>query len=78
MRKIFFAILIVPMLAHAKDFTFSYKLGSNTLQVKVKADTWEEAFSKSSGQCYRHFMDLKSKFSYDYGLDVIDVCANPK
>ena len=78
MKKIFFAILMMPMLASAKDFTFKYKLEMNTLEIKVKADSWEEALNKTAPQCYRHFMDLKSKFSVEYGLDVIDVCANPR
>ncbi len=75
MKSIIFVLLCSTV--QAKDFTFKYKLGANTLEIKVKKETWEEAFTISADKCFKHFI-VQKPMSKDYGLDVIDTCANPR
>ena len=48
-----------------------------TFEFSSTAPTYEEAFEKAAQACYRHFRDGK-RLTEDRGLDIIDVCANPR
>lgn len=46
-------------------------------EYRTVASTWEEAFKTAAQACYRHFKNGKA-LTEDQGLDIIDVCANPR
>lgn len=63
--------------APTKEFTFKYKLSGQTYEVKRSAASYEEAYEVAAQNCFDHFKG-KGKVSEDRGLDIIDVCANPR
>lgn len=74
--KYFLATFLLASTAHA-DFTFKYNLNGKQLHVTNSEKTWEKAFEKAAQQCYIFYTQNKP-YSQEYGLDVIDVCANPR
>lgn len=46
-------------------------------EYRTVAGSYEEAFKTAAQACYRHFKNGK-RLSEDEGLDIIDVCANPR
>ncbi|MFN8943012.1 MAG: hypothetical protein ACK5WZ_00145 [Pseudobdellovibrionaceae bacterium] len=61
----------------SQEFTFKYHYKSDKLEIKTKSNTWEEAYQLASQQCFSKFTKNK-KLNYDIGMDVVDVCANPR
>lgn len=61
----------------AKEYTFKYKLSGESLEIKREAASYEDAFDQAAQQCFQHYKGQK-KVSEDRGLDIIDVCANPR
>jgi hypothetical protein len=61
----------------AKEFVLSYNVNGDVLEPKVQADSPEDAMIKASDICFDYFINKQPK-SDDYGLYVIDVCANPR
>lgn len=61
----------------AKEYTFKFKYAGETFEVRRPAGSYEEAFEKAADACFKHFKNGK-KLSEDKGLDIIDVCANPR
>lgn len=60
-----------------KEYTFKYKLSGQTLEVKKSAPSYEDAFEQAAQTCF-NFYKGAGKVSEDRGLDIIDVCANPR
>lgn len=61
-----------------KTWTFSYKpLKSQQFQIKKNALTFEEAFKSAAKECYQQMTQGKYP-GEDKGLEIIDICANPK
>ncbi len=60
-----------------KDYAFKYHIGKHTLEFKQKAQSYEDALEKVALKC---FSELKGaqKVSEEVGLDIIDICANPR
>lgn len=63
--------------APTKEFTFKYKLSGQVFEVKRSAASYEEAFEVAADTCFKHFKG-EGQVSEDRGLDIIDVCANPR
>ena len=61
----------------AKEFTFKYQYKNDRLEIKTKSNSWEEAFQMASQQCFTKLTKNRD-INYDTGMDVIDVCANPR
>ncbi|MBX2986430.1 MAG: hypothetical protein KF802_00905 [Bdellovibrionaceae bacterium] len=62
-----------------QEFVFKFRLKGETLEVRRPATNYEEAFDKAADVCFKHFKkSLGGHLSEDQGLDVIDVCANPR
>lgn len=74
--KTFLAITLLASMAHA-DFKFKYELEGTQLELVQTDQEWDSAFKKASQKCFDFYMK-KKPYSEAYGLDVIDVCANPK
>jgi hypothetical protein len=63
--------------AATKEYTFKYKLSGQSLEIKKAAGSYEEAYEMASQQCFS-FYKGPNKVSETRGLDIIDVCANPR
>ncbi len=61
----------------SKDYTFKYQMSGEKLEITRSADSYEEAYEQAAQQCFKHFKGTGS-LSEDKGLDIIDVCANPR
>lgn len=77
-----------PASASGGEFSFVYRpihgiklpehAGKNPkLELRIRADSYEEAFKAASKECFRHFKNGQ-KLSENDGLSIIDVCANPR
>lgn len=63
--------------APTKEYLFKYNLSGETLEIRNPAGSYEEAFEKAAQQCFNHYKG-RGKVSENRGLDIIDVCANPR
>lgn len=61
----------------AKVYSFKFKMQNETFEFSKQAPSYEEAFETAAKACYRHFKGGR-RISEDRGLDIIDVCANPR
>lgn len=85
MKKIilFICFLALPTLAWVstapieKNYSFKFKLNTQTYEYSAKSSSYEDAFEKAAQSCYKHFKGSRS-ISEDQGLEIIDVCANPR
>lgn len=58
-------------------FKFSYK--GEKLEVRRQVATYDQAFEQAAQTCFNHFKrNHEGKLTEDQGLDIIDVCANPR
>ena len=84
-RLIFTILMITQVTAFAwtstevstKEYVFKYKLSGQTLEVKESASSYEDAYRLAAQQCF-NFYKGSNKISQERGLDIIDVCANPR
>ncbi len=60
-----------------KLYTFKFKLSKETYEYNQKSTSYEEAFEKAAQSCFNHYKDGKH-LTENQGLDIIDVCANPR
>jgi hypothetical protein len=61
----------------SKVYGFKFSLKGATFEYKQSSPSFEEAFERAAQACYTHFKDGK-RLNEDTGLDIIDVCANPR
>ncbi|MBC7754609.1 MAG: hypothetical protein H7Z71_10255 [Moraxellaceae bacterium] len=63
---------------HTKSWSFNYKdLSKKSFQIKKEASSYEEAFKSASRECFQQLTAGKYP-GEEKGLDIIDICANPK
>ena len=60
-----------------KEYNFKFKMSGQTLELTEQAASYEEAYERAAQQCFRHFKG-QSRVTESRGLDIIDVCANPR
>lgn len=60
-----------------KDYAFKFKMKAGTFEYSRKAPSYEEAYESAAQACFKHFKGGRH-ISEDQGLDIIDVCANPR
>ena len=83
MKKSLFTAIIVTVvasvsMASVKTYTFSYKTPkSQPLQIKMSAKSYEEAFKAAAKDCFKKLTQGVYP-GEEKGLDIIDICANPK
>lgn len=72
-----------------KEHKFVYRVTNGaavtgSFEYASTAPSYEEAYEKAAKACYQHFRDEVKKqtggrkLSEDQGLDIIDLCANPR
>ncbi len=75
---LFMSTAAFSMNAPTKSWTFSYKTTKNmTLQIKKSAPTYETAFKLAAKECFQKLTNGQYP-GEERGLDIIDICANPK
>jgi len=60
-----------------KAYDFKFKLKAETYTYTRTAANYEEAYESAAQACFKHFKGGRH-VSEDEGLDIIDVCANPR
>jgi len=83
MKNIIFAtvllcISIVTYASEGKNFAYrfqAYKGESYTYE--TQSDSQEEAYERAATACFQHYKEGR-RISMDQGLDIIDICANPR
>ena len=63
--------------AQTKSYTFKYKLNQQVFELKQIAATKDIAFKIAAKECFQKLTGGKYP-GEERGLDIIDVCANPK
>ncbi len=60
-----------------KEYTFKFKMKTGTFDYSRSAPSYDEAYEAAAQACFKHFKAGRH-ISEDQGLDIIDVCANPR
>lgn len=61
-----------------KSYTFKYKsLDKKPFALKISAPNYETAFKLSAKECFQKLTQGQYP-GEEKGLDIIDICANPK
>jgi hypothetical protein len=63
--------------AQTKEYKFKYTYAGQKLEIIETSPSWEKSFERAAMKCFKHFSEGKV-MSNDKGMDLIDVCANPK
>jgi hypothetical protein len=58
-------------------FQFKFRMKGELYEYSQKSSTYEEAYERAAKACFQHFKAGRH-VSEDQGLDIIDVCANPR
>ncbi len=67
-----------PASTAKKVWAFNYKdLSKKPFQIKKEAGSYEEAYKSASRECFQKLTGGKYP-GEEKGLDIIDICANPK
>lgn len=61
----------------SETYNFKYNFKGEILTIKQEAKDPNQALSLAAKSCFHHFKK-NQKLSENTGLDLIDVCANPK
>lgn len=60
-----------------KEYKFKFSFEKENYQYSMKANTYEQAYERAAQACFQHYKAGR-RVSEDRGLDIIDVCANPR
>ena len=60
-----------------KAYTYKYKMNNATLEIKREAASYEDGLRGAAKECFNHYKS-QQKLTYDRGMDIIDICANPR
>ena len=60
-----------------KEYRFKFTMEQQVFEYSLKSNTYEQAFERAAQACFHHFKAGR-RVSEDRGLDIIDVCANPR
>jgi hypothetical protein len=76
------ALSVFSFTAHAKDpaqqsWTFKYRTPQSEFKITKNAASHEQAFKLAAKDCFQKLTNGKYP-GEEKGLEIIDVCANPK
>ena len=60
-----------------KEYKFKFNFEKEVYEYSMTANTYEQAYEKAAQACFQHYRHGR-RVSEDKGLDIIDVCANPR
>lgn len=80
MKTIILAMAIGMMStpSYAAEFKFKWQLKDGALQYKTEAESWEVAFRRAAKFCFDFAIKREKNLTEEAGLDIIDICANPR
>lgn len=61
----------------ARKYQFSFPYKNEVFRTEKVASSYEIAFQTAAQECFNYFKSGK-KLTEEQGLDIIDVCANPR
>lgn len=61
----------------AQTFAFKYSFDGEKLSINQEAPDYNAALTKAAKSCFSHFRS-KAKSNHEKGIELIDVCANPR
>ncbi len=64
-------------IAVKKDYEFHFNFKGKDFSTSVTAANWDGALETAAKSCFKYYKGSRY-VSEDEGLDIIDVCANPK
>jgi hypothetical protein len=68
--------------ATQKEFGFRFSMKSKVLELKISANSEKQAFENAAQECFNYFSGAKGRekisVSQDFGMDLVDTCANPR
>lgn len=68
--------LTVP-LSEAREFVFKYQFKNESFGVTEHSTDYNEAFRWAAQKCFTYYSQ-KAELTEKIGMDIIDICANPK
>ncbi|MBN8537888.1 MAG: hypothetical protein J0M15_12610 [Deltaproteobacteria bacterium] len=78
---IFLNLLLIIFLSNSANavekFQFNYNFHGDSLFLTQEAEDPNQALKIAAKICFKHFKG-QGKISEERGLDIIDICANPK
>lgn len=69
--------LLGPSAFSAQKFDFKYSFEGEKLSISQEAPDYYAALTKAAKSCFSHFKS-KTKANQQKGIDLIDICANPR
>lgn len=75
--KLLLVLLLLSPNVYAKEYKFTWKTDKETIQYKTNSDSWEVAFERASTFCF-NLLAKKEVLTEDKGLEIIDICVNPR
>lgn len=60
-----------------KEFTFKYHYMNTQLEVRRPASDYNTALASAAQDCFQFYKKM-APLTEEKGLDIIDVCANPR
>lgn len=60
-----------------KPYSFKFKLKTDSFEYTRKAASYDEAYESAAQACFSHYKN-GHHLNENEGLDIIDVCANPR
>lgn len=60
-----------------KEYTFKFKLNGQSFETTQTAASYDDAYRVAAQKCFTHYKG-SGRVSESRGLDIIDVCANPR
>jgi hypothetical protein len=84
MRKTFLLTLLAGFCAQAlpapsiQEYAFRFQpFNGETYKYQTKASTQEEAYERAATACFTHYKKGR-RINMEVGIDIIDICANPR
>lgn len=69
--------LISQLALSAQTFDFKYSFEGERLSISQEAPDYNSALTEAAKSCFSHFK-AKTQSNQQKGIDLIDVCANPR
>jgi len=77
LKALILAVILSEATLASQKFDFKYSFEGEKLAISQEASDYYVALTKAAKSCFSHFKS-KTKSSHQKGVDLIDVCANPR
>tara|TARA_B110001454_G_C12723232_1_gene436010 strand:+ start:15120 stop:15371 length:252 start_codon:yes stop_codon:yes gene_type:complete len=76
-KTLILLVILSEVTLASQKFDFKYSFDGEKLSISQEAPDYYAALTKAAKSCFTHFKS-KAKSSHQKGIDLIDVCANPR